>query len=200
MVVLSQNFPPRIYAPLNDIISLQDILTEAKTGDIIFTSGNSFGEKGIRWCTNCPFSHVAMIIREEGIQYLWEADLGQGSKRGPRVIKLVDKLHRYSGFKIGVWKKLRCKRPLTSDVLKCVEKFKNLEFDDLLLTWFVTYFYPLYRTVKRDEHVFCSELIVMTMQELGMMGKDIVPASIIPADFLHSRVGVEFYPAKYFKF
>jgi hypothetical protein len=37
-------------------------------------------------------------ISKKNVAYIWEADLGQKTKDGPRVIKLKDKLKLYRGY------------------------------------------------------------------------------------------------------
>jgi len=182
-------------------ISVESVVRQANTGDVVLLGGDTIGERGIRWITGCPFSHVAMVIRERGEVYLWEADLGQKTRDGPRVIRLIDKLALYSGFRVGGWKQLRNdQRPSEQDVLRCVEKMKTLEFDNVMLTWFVTYVYPLYALFKSPRTVFCTELIIMTMQYLNMMSRDKIPAAFSPADFFHSRFEVVFRPIRLFRF
>jgi hypothetical protein len=155
-------------------------INEADNGDLIFFCGDSRGERSCRWITNSMYSHVGLIFREINTEihptdtdfnlnslYIWESDLGQKSKEGPRVIKLVDKLKNYHGQPYFMWRKLKCDdkcRPTTKNILEVVHKYKDYKFDDLMFSWFVGGGGILYDMIKYENYVFCSELIAMTLQ------------------------------------
>jgi len=147
-------------------------LEEVGNGDLIFFCGDTPGERTCRWCTGTMFSHVGMLFKErhpesgKELIYVWESDLGQKTKDGPRVIKLVDKLEKYHGQLHFMWRKLKKNNPPTDNIMKVVQKYKNYEFDNKMLSWWVSY--PilgfLHDFVKDEKKIFCSELIALTMQ------------------------------------
>lgn len=160
-------FSAKSYVPIKKIYS------EAQTGDLIFMSGDSWGERLCRRLGNSAFSHVGMIIREKANEktgvpeeiYIWEADLGQSYRDGPRVIKLRDKLARYTGENIIGWKQLSGfikgeKLEIPSEkIMKIVEEYKNHSFDFSMIRWLFGNW-----ASKKEGKVFCSELIALTLQ------------------------------------
>ena len=128
--------------------TLDNVIDEIENGDIVFLSGDTLGEKTCRWFTGCIFSHVGFLFREvhpvtqEDIVYVFECDLGQNTKDGVRIMPLRDKLNRYNGFKIGALKKLVAagnnERPVYDDIMKIVGKYMPVEFDNKIITWWVT--------------------------------------------------------------
>lgn len=148
-------------------------IEEVGNGDLIFFCGDTPGERTCRWCTGSMFSHVGMLFKEydteseNDVIYIWESDLGQKTKDGPRVIRLIDKLKKYHGQSYFMWRKLKGKaeRPSTKNIMEVVAKYKNYEFDDKMLSWWVTnpLLFFLHDMVKDEKKIFCSELIALTM-------------------------------------
>lgn len=177
----------------------QDILTNGNNGDLVFFCGDTKGERTCRWCTGSIFSHVALLFREvhpetyENILYVWEADVGHKSKRGPRIMKLEDKLRRYHGYHCLMWRKLHtsdgCEIPSTEKILKVVERYKHLEFDDSMMSWWFSNT-CIYNLIKNKNTVFCSELIALTLQSeyISMMNNDHVPAYYSPNTFTNTHI------------
>lgn len=153
-----------------------------KNGDLLFLCGTTQGEKIIRWYTNSPFSHVAMLFVEDEKVYVWECDLGQKYKAGTRVMALSDKLERWKGLKIGGIKRLNTKHPSTENILKLVEKYKNVDFDNKMYRWLFSNFITI-----KDKHMFCTELIATTLQELHVIDDKKTPVEHSPTDFLNDE-------------
>jgi len=164
-------------------VNLDDFLKECDNGDIILMCGNTRGERSCRWVTNCRFSHVAIIFREtnennESIPFVWESDLGGGSKDGPRIMRLDDKLRNYHGYKNLSWRKLKCtetnkmsgKKPTTQDIMEIVREMQDYKFDIRMIKWFTSsgllksFHHLFYDETKK----FCSELVAETFQKLGI--------------------------------
>ena len=179
-------------------VSINDILDNAGNGDLIFLSGNTKGEKTCKWCTNTMYSHVGFLFREnhpdtgEDLLYIWDSDLGQKTKEGPRVMLLKDKLKKYKGSKYISWKKFKGERPDTEDILKIVNKYGKLKFDDKILSWWVsndnTVSNFLYKLIKNNNEVFCSELIAMTLQDLNILDRTKKSAWYSPGDFVTYKI------------
>jgi hypothetical protein len=58
-------------------------------------------------------------------------------------------------------------KPSTENILSVVEKYKNYEFDNKMISWFTSSLDALKCVTKKE--VFCSELLAMTFQDLDMM-------------------------------
>lgn len=177
------------------IVEVDDILDYVDNGDLLLFTGNTMMEKMVRWHTSTPFSHVAMVVKEKsGTKksgepkyklFLWEADLGQGYKAGPRVIPLKTKLKRYGGLRIGGWRKLdesKVTRPTSEQIMQASDKYFGsksapYELEQNYLKWFLG-FKPDGRTSRK---IFCSELVQLTLEDLGMLKPtklDVFPESV----------------------
>lgn len=204
-IVILYLFSPNIngYIKCNLInikwISKDELLKNVDNGDLIFLSGNRNGENAIKFYTWFHFSHVALIIRENNIPYLWEADLGQGCKDGPRVIKFEDKLKRWKGDKIGAWKQFKGDRPSASDLLLSVGKHINKNMDKTMFSWIFSNSPEsiLFKKLKDINSVFCSELIALTFQDLNILGNEKIATYYTPKTFDRSDI---FKESKYFSF
>lgn len=184
---------PRIKAKCD--ISFEDFLEQANNGDLIFLAGDSRGERACRWASGSAFSHSGLLFREnspsgESILYVWEADIGQGSRTGPRVMVLKNKLERYKGFKILGWKRLEGPRPSTKKILEIVERHSTKSLDSQMWPWIFENLglSPLNRWVKDKQKVFCSELLGITLQDLKIMHPKVIPYSLSPRNFHENKV------------
>jgi hypothetical protein len=182
-------------------ITVQKAFDIAENGDVVLLAGDTKGEKTCRWCTGTIFSHVGVLFWEthpvtgERILYVFECDLGQGTKAGVRVIPLRDKLHRYKGMRIGGLKKMIVysphPRPNRDDFVKLFPKYTPIEFDNKIATWWVANWKWLYNLVKDQKTMFCSELVTSVFQDLNIIKKDRVPAWYHPGDFHKNRLRLE---------
>lgn len=142
------------------------------------------------------FSHVGMLFREQhpvtgkNILYVWDSDLGQQTKDGPRVLELEKKLERYHGYPYLMWRRLNGKRPSTQSILNVVAEYQDLDFDHKILSWWVSTSPLLYRAVKSKDKVFCSELVAMTMQHpsVDMLDQNLFPAWYSPGTFAQDNI------------
>lgn len=179
--------------------TLQDVLDRAENGDIILLAGDTSGERTCKWCTNTIFSHVGFLFREihpeTGVDtlYIFDCDLGQGTKEGVRVQPLIDKLHRYKGFRKGAFKKLLTKgdRPHLNDILELVGKYSPIEFDEYIFTWWTSNMPRLHTKIKNPKTMFCSELVAQVYQDLHILKKNHPPFWYHPGDFHTRRLDLE---------
>ena len=179
-------------------VSNEEFFKEAENGDLVFASGNTRGEKTCRACTGSIYSHVGLLFREkhpetgEEVLYIWDSDLGQQTKEGPRVLELKNKLERYRGYPYLMWRKLKGPRPSTEAILRVVQDYAGHEFDNKILTWWTSegVLSPFYRWAKSDDKVFCSELVALTLQHeaVGMLDSSKRAAWYSPASFTHESI------------
>jgi len=182
------------------LLNIQDLLDNANNGDLIFMCGDTHFERSCRWITGSVYSHVGLLFREkdpltnDDILYIFDADMGQSYREGPRVMKLYDKLKRYHGYPYIMWRKLECNDeigecniPSTQQILDIVKHVKDYDFDNNMLTWFVSnnnfICRTLYSLVKNHNKIFCSELIAYTLQQLNILNNDKKPSWYSPATF-----------------
>lgn len=174
--------------------SINDIKNNFKTGDLLFTSGNNYGSKTIKWATSSYWSHLAIVIvlspeNNNGKKeiLLWECDAGQGARKGARLISLEQKLSRYKGSNIGAWKEYIGKKEIDFEKLfKFINTYTNkIELQDRIYSYIFSRYGPksLYEKVKNKNKWYCSELVARTYQYLGILNEKINPCSVSPEDF-----------------
>ena len=174
--------------------TLKEFYDKADNGDLILLAGDTRGERSCKWATGSVFSHVGMLFREshpdtkEDVLYIWEADIGQGSRKGPRVMFLKDKLQRYKGLKVFGWRQLIGPRPLTERILELVPRYSKMTLDSQMWPWILSSSLPLSRWSKNSKKVFCSELLTMTLQDLKMLDPKETPHRYSPQDFHQTEV------------
>lgn len=198
--LLNLNFVP---AQNSKISKYGSFMNAADNGDLVFFCGDSTGERSCRWVSGSMYSHVGLLFKEpcpktnKDILYIWESDLGQKTKEGPRVMKFVDKLEKYHGQPYFAWRKLVCYdkyKPTTEKILKVIDKYKNYKFDDKMLTWFFGGGGIFYNLLKDDKSFFCSELVAKTLQSkiLGILKRPDqgghLPAYYSPESFVKENI------------
>lgn len=199
----------------------ENLLSKVQNGDLLFFAGTSQGERVIRFFHNSYYSHVCMVFRDpngaidetpENTIFIWETDLGQNYKEGPRIMRLSEKLDRWKGSKIGMWLRyippdpLGLDRPLTSDILAIAQEYLDaeIEMDINMLSWFFSSWPEsfIFKLLK-NKKVFCSELVVDTLQRLGIVARVRHPSFYTPENFVRSEVPVikgNYALPVYFKF
>jgi len=165
----------------------KDVLKDVNNGDLIFLSGDTHGERLCRWFSGCIFSHVGLMFVDDidGEIYVLDSDLGQNMKDGVRIQKLTDKLRKYKGMKIGAIKRVKINSSIpSSKFLELIEKYKNVDFDDKMLTWFfgdISFMRNLFENKKK---MFCSEFVAECLEKLGILSESSKkPSYYGPGDF-----------------
>lgn len=177
-----------IFSNTTPRVTSSEMLSNAKTGDLILLSGSTSSEKLIRAITRSPYSHVSMVVIENNTAYLWESDIGQHIKSGVRVIPLAEKLALYKGEKTGLWLKFKdeSRRPRREDIIPLLNKYidtkmpKNMDYY-LFSSSPDGYFY---KESKEDDAMYCSELVAQSLQDLKLLNTEHVPGWYAPKTFL----------------
>ena len=154
-----------------------------KTGDLIFLSGNTYGENIVKILSNSKFSHVGMVIKIDNHTYLWECDIGQNKKTGVRVIYLDEKLRSYKGSNIIAIRRINKKvvdniEDFNDKLSNIVSTQINKNFDQEMYVWISDFF------GREKNTMFCSELIAYTLHHLGLLKLDKKYFQYSPQDFL----------------
>ncbi len=188
------------YVDGKEIVSLEYFLQNARTGDLLFLSGKTHGENIIKWYTECPFSHIGLLISTDNQIYIWESDIGQQSKDGCRIINLENKLEKWKGYKIAAWKRLisdTSEEIDEKDLLTTINKHIDKTIDSSCLSYF-------FNTCKKEKEVFCSELIALSLQDLNIISGKRNACTFSPETFLNNKIsynnGFSYSNTKYFYF
>ncbi|ALX27609.1 putative peptidoglycan peptidase [Golden Marseillevirus] len=123
-----------------------------------------------------------MVVRIKDKLFLWEADIGQGKKKGPRMIPFEQKLRRYKGYKTGAIVRIKKEIDCTSFV-QSAEKNFDLSMDECMFAYFLG-------RSNNDKTVFCSELLARTLKDCGLFQGKEVCRGISPSLFLEGFSGL----------
>jgi hypothetical protein len=177
-------------------ISFDDFLAQAQTGDLVLFHGVSTESTIVEAITGGPYSHATMVVvLPNGDKTLWQAAgealevdpvkgvLHTGAQLGALADTVTLLYHHWNDephYRPVVWD-----RPATlaNDVLAFVQHLEGRPFPDtvvMLGNWLVGTNLDI--DLARGS-VFCSELVAMTYQALGLLPADPVPNSYCPSDF-----------------
>ncbi|MCP5143142.1 MAG: hypothetical protein H6926_07820 [Chromatiales bacterium] len=178
---------------------MQELLPTLHTGDLVLFSGRGMVGRAIRFLTGSHWSHVGMVVRdpEDGRLLVWEAttfsnvaDVDTGRiHRGVALVPLDEKIRRYPGD-VAV-RRLRGEFSVGSG-LKRVERMiailRHAPYRNYILGHLLSYWWPNRSWLGPRAGTFCSELVAVAYQRLGVLSKESVPAvRTVPADFLRMR-------------
>ena len=152
-----------------------------KTGDLLFFRGLSWVEKTIQSYTTCRYNHVAMVVVDRGTRFLWEADVGENYRQGPRLIPLELKLSKWRGTGEVALRPIIEELPI-GQVLDIAKGKLDKAFDKSMLRWLLEW-WP-----REEECYFCSELIAETLVGVGLLEKGKRTSSYSPKDLAFGRI------------
>ncbi|BBE29925.1 hypothetical protein OSSY52_00660 [Tepiditoga spiralis] len=172
-----------------------------ETGDLILFSGQYEMSKLVEKLEECPWSHVAMVVKFDEISepFLWESTsltnlkdvLFDDHKKGPKLVELYKRLKSYGNdvtpYKPPIYsfRKLNLKR--TSEMLDDLYKlFYNVygipNPGELKMIWEV-FEGKIFNLPSKKDNYTCSELIAESYIKMGLLGTKKVINSYMPKDF-----------------
>lgn len=188
------------YENLERGISLDEVLTRARTGDIILFSGNGAFSDIVRFGSESEFSHVGIVIRinQHAAPILFQStfdvqpfDLESKTyKTGPKVSLLHLSIKYYDGYKI-YYRQLKtglkgkeagAKRQEWTDILlKFQTKVNHLPYE-VNLGELTNSALGISRENDRSSY-FCTELVADCWVELGFLPPDTLVNSFTMDNF-----------------
>lgn len=163
------------------IKNLTDETLCVKNGDLLFFRGLSWSEKTIQTYTLCRYNHVAMVVIDQGSRYLWEADVGEAYRQGPRLVPLETKLAKWGGTKEVAIRRID-KEVDKRQILDFARGRLDTAFDRSMLRWLFAW-WP-----RKEECYFCSELIAETLITLGILDPRRRASSYSPRDLAYGPI------------
>lgn len=153
------------------------IKSSLRTGDLIFFCGSYFEHSLVRFATECPVSHVGMIVRgektiehPEGEIYLFESSvedtddyLTETQKSGPVLYPFSEKLLGYSNHRFMLMRYLGDEIPYTK-FIKFANQYHSTRFNTNIYSWYRAVFSDVCPEDKKTK--FCSQLIAEAISEL----------------------------------
>ena len=164
------------------MLSLDDAVASAATGDIWLFRGRTVADFAIRTLTNSPVNHVGMVVALDDLPpLLWHAELGRSlpdvwsgkRQRGVQLHVLADAVRTW-GDRYGQRAYLRTlEGELTREhedrLMKVIERFDGRSFPSsagLARQWLT----GRYRRRESSlETVYCAEIVALTYQAMGLL-------------------------------
>ncbi len=164
------------------MISLDDAVDTAATGDIWLFRGRSLADRAIQTVTNSPVNHVGMVVALDDLPpLLWHAELGRSlpdvwtgeRQRGVQLHKLRDAVttwdQRYGQRAFMRQLEGEIRREHEDRLMEVIERFDGRAFPTtpgLARQWVTG------RVRRRDsslETIYCAELVATTYQHMGLL-------------------------------
>jgi len=178
------------------VLSLDDAVATAATGDVWLFRGRSFADMAIRAVTNAPVNHVGMVVAIEDLPpLLWHAELGRSlpdvwtgeRQRGVQLHRLRDAVTTWEQrYGQRAWVRQLSGGQITVEhedrLMEAIDRYDGRPFPTTLglaRGW-------LKGRVRREssfEAVYCAELVATTYQLMGLLPADRPPSWYDPGRF-----------------
>ena len=166
------------------ILTLDDAVATASTGDIWLFRGRSVADVAIRTVTNSPVNHVGMVVAIDDLPpLLWHAELGRSledvwtgeRQRGVQLHLLGDAVRTWNErYRQRAWvRQLQgtIERHHEDRLMETIERFDGRQFPTipgLARQWTTG---RLRRQSSSLETIYCAELVAATYQHMGLLPK-----------------------------
>jgi hypothetical protein len=164
-----------------EVLSLDDAVATASTGDLWLFRGRSFADVAIRAVTNAPVNHVGMVVALDDLPpLLWHAELGRSlpdvwsgeRRRGVQLHLLRDAVTTWrERYGQRAWTRLlsgTIERHHEDRLLEAIDRFAGRPFPTtfgLVRQWLV----GRLRRSSSLEAIYCAELVAATYQHMGLL-------------------------------
>ena len=168
------------------MISLDDAVAAASTGDVWLFRGRSFADLAIRTVTNSPVNHVGMVVALDDLPpLLWHAELGRSlpdvwtgeRQRGVQLHQLRDAVTTWEErYGQRAWVRQlegQITREHEDRVMEVINRYDGHPFPTmpgLAKEWGLARFRR--RSRASIETVYCASLVATTYQHMGLLPKE----------------------------
>ena len=166
------------------MVSLDDAVAAASTGDVWLFRGRSFADVAIRAVTNAPVNHVGMVVALDDLPpLLWHAELGRSlpdvwtgeRQRGVQLHVLRDAVTTWEErYGQRAWLRQleggEVRREHEDRLMEVVARYDGTPFPTmgkLAASWAAARFRR--RAHWNVEAVYCAELVATTYQHMGLL-------------------------------
>ena len=166
------------------MLTLEEAVTAATTGDIWLFRGRSFADVAIRTVTNAPVNHVGMVVALDDLPpLLWHAELGRSlpdvwtgeRQRGVQLHVMRDAVTIWNErYRQRAWVRQlegTIERRHEDRLMEVVERFDGRPFPTTLglaRSWATG---RVKRRESTREAIYCAELVATTYQHMGLLPK-----------------------------
>jgi hypothetical protein len=164
------------------VLTLDDAVATARTGDLWLFRGRSFADRAIQAMTNSPVNHVGMVVALDDLQPLmFHAELGRSlpdvwtgkRQRGVQLHILRDAVSTWTGrYGQRAWVR-RLEGTITREhedrLMQAIQRLDGKPFPSplgLVRSWVTG------RVRRRElsrETVYCAEVVASTFQQMGVL-------------------------------
>jgi hypothetical protein len=189
----------------DSVLTLEDAIAVASTGDIWLFRGGSAADRAIRVATNSPVNHVGMAVAIDDLPpLLWHAELGRSlpdvwtgqRQRGVQLHVLANAVRTWEQrYGQRAWVRQldgTLERHHEDRLIEVIARFDGRPFPTMLALsrrW-------LKGRARREsslETIFCAELVATTYQHMGLIASK-RPASWYDPGRFWSGDGIELIP------
>jgi hypothetical protein len=187
------------------VLTLDDAVATASTGDIWLFRGGSPADRAIRVATNSPVNHVGMAIAIDDLPpLLWHAELGRSlpdvwtgqRQRGVQLHLLADAVRTWdTRYGQRAWVRHldgTIERHHEDRLMEVIARFDGRPFPTMF-TLMRRWLKGRARRASSLETIFCAELIATTYQHMGLLASK-RPASWYDPGRFWSGDGIELVP------
>ncbi|MEJ7796954.1 MAG: hypothetical protein WKF42_00550 [Solirubrobacteraceae bacterium] len=163
------------------MVSLNDAVAAASTGDIWLFRGRSFADRAIQTLTNSPVNHVGMVVAIDDLPpLLWHAELGRSlpdvwtgdRQRGVQLHRLGEAVTQWNErYGQRTWMRQlqgTIERAHEDRLMEIIDRLDGRGFPTslgLVRGWVTGRF----RRTSSLEQVYCAELVATTYQHMGLL-------------------------------
>lgn len=174
-----------ILASYNEPVTTKEkSLSELYTGDLLFVRyDNSLGYF-MRFWSNSPWTHVAMVYRApDGNIYIMET-ANYAKSRGVLFMPLEKWQKLNKNCDISIMYLFTPEGYDRNRLLESFHKVKHKELDTFGISWLRLLNKKPYEGLKLDENITCYEMVVFLLQDAGIARKDFSPSSYFPKNII----------------
>lgn len=139
--------------------------------------------------TGSRITHLGMVVIIDGKTNVIEVGY-YNNYRGSRIIPIDKWLDKYSDFDI-FYLKLKDNNPKSEDILRIYNTITPCDIDLNVISWLKTLTKIKYNGLVIKDKYYCTEFIVIFLQELGIMKKIYKPYCYTPRSIMNLKREME---------
>jgi hypothetical protein len=167
--------------------NIKDI--EFKNCDLLSVCLPNINGKLVQLFTGSRITHLGMIVLIEFKPHVLEVGYYH-NYRGSRILPLNVWLSKYSDFELQ-YLKLKSSNPSTENIEKVYNMLTPCDIDMNVISWMKTLTKVKYNKLCIKNSYYCTEFIVMILQELGIMKKKYKSYCYTPRSLINLQREIE---------
>lgn len=169
-------------------INIKDITFE--TGDLVSCTLPNWSAKVVKLFTRSIWAHTGFIWNLDDQAYVIEI-FWKRKRNGLFITKIndwIDRIVKSKGMRLS-YRKYNGPKIEDKKIFNIVKKYKKLQVDICIPCWMSSLFQiPYYEDEKIRKKIFCTELIAIIMQELGILRKKYHSSCYSPRKLMFNKL------------